>query len=222
MNDSARKFDSLPRQFFTPAADRVAPLLLGHWIVRRTPAGLCAGLIVETEAYLRDDQACHAFRGRTRRNQSMWGPPGTAYVYFIYGNHYCVNAVCQPEGVGEAVLIRAIEPVVGADLMARNRPNGKGVNLSNGPAKLCEAMDIGRTLDGIDLCDPRSGLLIAVNGERDDYVQRNGPITAGPRIGLTRAVELPLRFCLSGSGYLSRRVGASPRGHQIAANPRVS
>ncbi|HVV70144.1 MAG TPA: DNA-3-methyladenine glycosylase, partial [Verrucomicrobiae bacterium] len=136
------KWTPLPRSFYEPSARLVAPELLGHWLIRRTESGVCGGLIVETEAYLRDDPACHAAPGRTKRNRVMFGPAGHAYVYFIYGAHYCINAVCQPEGSAEAVLIRAIEPAFGVNLMEERRRCSSPRDLTNGPAKLCEAMDI--------------------------------------------------------------------------------
>ncbi len=104
----------LAREFYEPTADLVAPKLLGHWLVRRTAQGVCAGAIVETEAYVTGDPAAHSFVGQTARNRVMWGAAGHAYVYFIYGNHYCFNTVCRPPGIGEAVLVRAVEPVMGA------------------------------------------------------------------------------------------------------------
>ena len=107
------EFEPFPRKFYAPSAEIVAPQLLGHWLIRQTPLGPCGGPIVETEAYLSNDPACHGSVGRTPRNQSMWGPPGHGYVYLIYGYHYCFNAVCRPAGFAEAVLIRAIEPIFG-------------------------------------------------------------------------------------------------------------
>src|SRR5260221_9005784 len=108
--------DPLPTAFFKPSAEAVARALLGHWLIRNTPDGPCGGAIVEAEAYLTDDPACHAFNGETNRNRVMWGPPGRAYVYFIYGNHWCMNAVCQPAGIAEAGPIRATARGVGEGL----------------------------------------------------------------------------------------------------------
>ncbi len=195
----------LPSAFFEPSAREVAPALLGHWLVRKTPQGLCGGPIVEAEAYLADDPACHAFGGRTPRNQVMWGRPGLAYVYFIYGNHYCVNAVCRPEGIAEAVLIRAIEPATGVELMLKNRPGRTLRDLVSGPGKLCEALQITRELDGADLGDLESSLIVAENPEFAAFVSARGPLVASRRIGISKAADLPLRFCLEGSAFLSRK-----------------
>src|SRR5690242_19646501 len=116
------RLEPLPRSFFEPSARGVAPLLLGHWLIRQSLAGPVGGPIVETEAYLVDDPACHAAPGLTLRNRVMFGPPGHGYVYLIYRYHFCVNAVCQPAGVAEAVLIRAVEPAVGQEFMRVQRP----------------------------------------------------------------------------------------------------
>src|SRR5580658_9832140 len=116
------RFAPLARSFYEPSAQTVAPRLLGHWLIRNLPAGRCGGPIVEAEAYLADDDpASHAYGGKTARNRAMFGPPGHAYVYLIYGFHCCVNAVCRPPGCAEAVLIRAIEAEAGAELMRLNR-----------------------------------------------------------------------------------------------------
>lgn len=192
----------LPRSTYAADAGTVAPSLLGHWLVRRTPHGLAGGIIVEVEAYLRDDPACHAFRGQTDRNQSMFGAPGHAYVYFIYGMHYCVNAVCGPAGVGEAVLIRAIEPILGREWLRTRRRGRPERQWTNGPAKLCSALAIDRRLDGVDLCSARGKLFIANNPAAAELCARHG-IARGRRIGITQAVDWPLRFHLANNGWVS-------------------
>lgn len=210
--NSEHEFLPWPRSFYSPSADRVAPLLLGHWLIRPAPGGPCGGIIVETEAYLADDPACHAFRGETERNRAMFGPPGHAYVYFIYGNHFCVNAVCRPRGHGEAVLIRAIEAGFGEDAMRVRRAVADPRHLTNGPGKLCEALDINRDLDGADLCDAGSRLIIARNPERDQLLADRGPMVTTPRVGITKAAGWPLRFYLAGSPFVS-----SLRGRRMSA-----
>lgn len=194
----------LPRSFYEPSADSVAPALLGHWLLVRTPEGLCGGPIVETEAYLRDDPACHAARGKTARNGVMFGAPGRGYIYFIYGCHFCVNAVCCPEGVAEAVLIRAIEPGVGESQMRQRRPAVRPGLLTNGPAKLCQALGIDRSLNGADLCARDSPLFIGRNAAFDQWQNKRGPIVTTARIGITKAAALPLRFYLARSPFVSR------------------
>jgi DNA-3-methyladenine glycosylase len=203
--NSTLDFVPWPRSFFSPSADVVAPLLLGHFLIRQAPGGPCGGIIVETEAYLADDPACHAFRGETERNRAMFGPPGHAYVYFIYGNHHCVNAVCRPQGHGEAVLIRAIEAGFGLQAMRARRAVANPHQLTNGPGKLCEALDIKRELDGTDLCDVDSRLMVARNPDRDKLLADRGPVVTAPRVGITKAAEWPLRFCLVGSPCVSRK-----------------
>jgi DNA-3-methyladenine glycosylase len=198
----------LPRSFYQPSAKVVAPRLLGHWLIRNSLEGPCGGPIVETEAYLRDDPACHAAPGLTRRNRVMFGPPGHGYVYFIYGAHYCVNAVCMSKGVAEAVLIRAIEPALRKEAMMEHRPVRNGQELTNGPAKLCQALDIDRDLDGVDLCDARSPLFIARDAEVGRFRTKQGPLVTTRRVGITRAAGLLLRFYLDGSTYVSKRAAA--------------
>jgi DNA-3-methyladenine glycosylase len=207
-----KRFTPLPRSFYAPSAKAVALELLGHWLIRHTPDGPCGGPIVETEAYLRDDPACHGAPGLTPRNRVLFGPPGHAYVYFIYGCHYCMNAVCCPAGIAEALLIRAIEPVFGLDFMRRQRSVPPS-HLTNGPAKLSEALEIDRRLDGADLCQSDSPVLIAQNPEVADFRAQHGPIITTRRIGITRAAALPLRFYLAGNPYVSRRapLNARPR-----------
>src|SRR5438552_18551202 len=154
------QFTPLPKSLYKPSARVVARQLLGHWLIRNTPNGPCGGAIVETEAYLCDDPACHGAPGPTARNRVMFGDPGHGYVYLIYGYHFCVNAVCRPSGVAEAVLIRAVEPAFGEASLLRQRLVSNRHDLTNGPAKLCQAMNIDRRLDGIDLCDAHSTLFI--------------------------------------------------------------
>ncbi len=199
----------LPRSFYEPSADAVASLLLGHWLVRNLPSGPCGGPIVETEAYLVDDPASHGFGGERKRNRSMYGPPGYAYVYLIYGFHYCVNAVCRPAGCAEAILIRALEPEFGMDAMRKHRVAPAEAGLTNGPGKLCAALKINRELDGADLCDAASPVFIARNPEAAKFRKERGPVAASVRIGITKAAERPLRFYLEGSAFISRRARSS-------------
>ncbi len=199
------KFVALLPSFFEPSADEVAARLLGHWLIRQTSEGACGGPIVETEAYLVDDPASHAFIGQTTRNQVMFGPPGRAYVYFIYGAHCCVNAVCRPPGVAEAVLIRAVEPAFGERWLHRNRPVADPIALTSGPGKLCAALQIDRSLDGANLCDASSPLIIAENPRVESFLKERGPMVTDRRIGITRGAELPLRHYLDGSPFVSKR-----------------
>src|SRR6516225_5254593 len=134
-----KQFSPLPRSFYEPSAKVVAPELLGHFLIRNTPNGPCGGAIVETEAYLVGDPACHAAPGLTKRNRVMFGHPGHGYVYLIYGFHFCVNAVCRPAGTAEAVLIRAIEAAFDVPFMISHRGVREERQLTNGPAKLCQA-----------------------------------------------------------------------------------
>jgi DNA-3-methyladenine glycosylase len=198
-------FVPLPESFYEPSAEAVAPLLLGHWLVRNTSAGPSGGIIVETEAYLVHDPSSHGYKRETPRTRVMYGPPGRAYVYFIYGNHWCFNAVCRPAGMAEAVLVRALEPVVGLEWMRKNRRVVNDVELTNGPGKFCAALKIDRSLDAVNLCDRESPIFIAENPERKRLLKVLGPIATTTRIGITRAADWPLRFFLGGSRYVSRR-----------------
>ena len=189
--------DILPRSFYARDTVTVARELIGHYLVHRSPEGLTAGMIVETEAYLQGDPACHAARGMTPRNRVMFGPPGHAYVYFIYGMHFCFNVVTREEGVGEAVLIRALEPVAGIELMRRRRGREKITELCSGPARLVEAMGITRAHNGYDLT--REPLYIC-RGRHTSL-----KLVTTTRIGVTEGRDLPLRFYLEGSPYVSRK-----------------
>lgn len=194
-----------PREFFEPSAEWVAPRLLGHWLLFRTPAGYSGGIIVETEAYLAHDPACHGYKRETVRNRAMYGPPGHAYVYFIYGNHWCFNAVCRPAGVAEAVLVRAIEPALGLPWMHNRRAVTDARELTNGPAKCCAALGIDRAHDGIDLCNAASPVLLARHSRHDRILSLLGPLITTTRIGISQAPDWPLRFYLDGSSFVSRR-----------------
>ncbi len=179
-------------------AVEVAPTLLGAVLV----AGETAGRIVEVEAYEPDDPASHSHRGPTARNQTMFGPPGHLYVYRIYGIHWCANVVCGPSGTGSAVLVRALEPLCGLELMAmrRDRPPDDLVALCSGPGKLCQALAIDGSDDGVDLFAPSSPIRL-----EPDPDGSGGPIVTGPRVGITKAVERPWRFGVAASSHLSRR-----------------
>lgn len=170
------------RALLAGPADEVAPLLLNKLLVH----GECVGRIVETEAYRPDDPASHSFRGRTARNAAMFGRPGTLYVYFTYGMHWCANVVTGPEGEGAAVLLRAVEPLAGLAVMSARR-NGRA-DLADGPAKLCQAFAIDGTLDGSDLLGGGPVLL------GDDGTAPPGTPRVGPRVGISRAVDAPWRF----------------------------
>jgi DNA-3-methyladenine glycosylase len=170
------------RRLLAGDAPDVAPLLLNKLLVH----GECIGRIIEVEAYREDDPASHTFRGRTPRNAVMFGPAGHLYVYFTYGMHFCANIVTGPEGVGAAVLLRAVEPVAGVDLMSARR--GGRRQLADGPAKLCQAFGIGRDHDGIDLLTG-DGV-----GLYDDGVPPPTDPRVGPRVGITRAVDVPWRW----------------------------
>ena len=135
----------------------------------------------------------------------MFGMPGHGYVYLIYGFHFCVNAVCRPPGVAEAVLIRAVHAAFGENFMRRQRPVDRSEQLTNGPGKLCQAMNIKRGLDGTDLCDAHAPLFIAGNPGLAAFRKQYGPMVTTTRVGITKAAALPLRFYLEGSSFVSRR-----------------
>ena len=190
----------LRREFFDRDPRRVSRDLLGKIVVR----GEMAGRVVETEAYLgADDAAAHAAAGKTPRNAVLWGPPGYAYVYFIYGNHFCLNVSCLPDGVAGGVLFRALEPVAGLEEMARERGLAWPVTprnlrlLTSGPGRLCEAMDITRRDNGTDMTSPASGLWIGDDGYRPRKV------VATPRIGITKSADALLRYMIVGNEFVS-------------------
>src|SRR3954470_17792355 len=187
-----KAFFPLPRAFFLPSAQIVAPKLLGHWLVRQTDEGIAGGSIVEVEADLRDDPACHAFRGESARVKSMYGPPGHSYVYLIYGFHYCMNTVCMPAGQAEGILLRALHPLWGVEQMRKRRKDVVERHLTSGPGKLCAALAITRKLDGTDLCSTESPVFVAENPEREKTIKELGPLIQTTRVGISQAAEWPL------------------------------
>jgi DNA-3-methyladenine glycosylase len=189
----------LAREFYDRDPATVARELLGKRLLRRTGGAICGGRIVEAEAYLAQrDPACHASRGRNRKNATMFGPPGHAYVYIIHAR-FCLNAVTQPEGIPSAILIRAIEPVWGIEQMYARRGTERAVDLARGPARLCEALAIDRRLDGVDLTVPGE-LWIA---DDPQFSVGSPRIGRSPRIGVTSARRRLLRFYLAGSPFVS-------------------
>jgi DNA-3-methyladenine glycosylase len=195
-----RTTDPLPAAFFDRETELVARDLLGAILECHSPDGVASGRIVETEAYLGEhDPACHAAVGRTARTSPLYGRPGTAYVYFIYGMHWCVNAVTRREGLPSAVLIRALEPLEGIDLMRRRRPNIRRIEeLTNGPARLCSALGITGEQNGLRL--QRPPLLI-----RGAAPVSDDAVTVTSRIGITKAADWPLRWLVTDSPYVSGR-----------------
>jgi DNA-3-methyladenine glycosylase len=194
----------LPREFYDRDPRRVSRDLLGKVLVRRERRKLVAARIVEVEAYLGEgDPASHSFAGRTPRNTVLFGPPGFAYVYFIYGNHYCLNVSCLPDGVAGGILFRALEPMAGIEEMAQSRDVSiKSTRdlrkLTSGPGRLAEAFGITRERDnGKDLTSTRSDLFIGDDG------YRARPILTTPRIGITKAAERPLRYVIAGNEFVS-------------------
>ena len=210
-------FQPFEREFYLSGAEVVAPLLLGHFLLRCVEHEWLGGEIVETEAYLTQDPACHAYKRETPRNRAMWGEPGLAYVYKIYGNYLCFNAVCRPRGFAEAVLVRAVEPMFGLGKMRELRPVTRDVELSNGPSKLCIAQSIGFDLNGRDLCSSESDLIIARNPNREEFLKNRSPMIQTTRIGLTQAADWPLRWILAGSKSVSKRGKQSEWPDGIAA-----
>lgn len=169
------------------SAIEAAPLLLGWELVRTLPEGIIRGRITETEAYHQSDPASHTYKGETARTKSMFGPGGHAYVYFTYGMHFCLNVVAGPAGSGEGVLLRSLEILEGADLALRNR-NGR-TPLALGPARLTQALRVDRSLDGHDLASLPLQL-------REGSMPSGAHVQVTPRIGISQAVEAPLRFVL--------------------------
>jgi DNA-3-methyladenine glycosylase len=185
---------TLGADFYARPVLEVAPELIGCTVHH----GDVAGVIVETEAYHQSEPACHAFVGLTARTKTLFGPPGRAYVYRSYGVHALLNAVCEPEDVGAAVLIRALEPSEGVGVMRERRGLQRLADLCSGPGKLTQALGIGLELNGTSLLDG------PVRVRERPAGWRRPRIVTGPRIGITRAVDLPWRFCALGTPHVSR------------------
>ncbi len=189
----------LSSAFFARDTVKVAPDLLGKYLIRLTDSGRIIGRIVEVEAYRgSDDPASHAFRGLTPRNKPMFGDPGHAYVYFTYGNHYCLNITTQKAGMPGAVLLRALEPVEGVDVMRRFRPNVPDSELTNGPGKLTKALAIDKSLNEQDMTI-RGPLFVADPGKGDME------IWSSTRVGIREGLDRLWRFYIKGNPYVSKR-----------------
>jgi DNA-3-methyladenine glycosylase len=196
----------LPREFYARDPRRVARELLGKVLVKKIGKRFLAARLVEVEAYFGNDPAAHSFAGRTARNDVLFGPPGFAYVYFIYGNHYCLNVSCMPYGVGGGILFRAAEPLVGLKEMARSRALALPATaepsalrqLTSGPGRLAQAFGITReSYNGKDLTSARSGLFITDDGHP---VRR---ILITPRIGVSKAADRKLRYVVADNPFVS-------------------
>jgi DNA-3-methyladenine glycosylase len=200
VTDSSPAVPGLPPAFFDRPVLDVARALIGCVVSH----GETAGVIVETEAYHESEPACHAYVGLTPRTEVLFGPPGIAYVYRSYGIHAMLNAVCEPAGIGAAVLIRALEPCAGIEIMQRRRGMEPLRGLCSGPGKLAQALDIGLEHNRGDLTRGPVRILAAPAAWQDP------PLSADLRIGITKAVELPWRFSATGSPFVSRRVRPVP------------
>lgn len=190
---------ALTRDFYARETELVARDLLGTVLECETDDGVASGIIVETEAYLGEhDEACHAVAGRTARTEPLYGPPGTSYVYFIYGMYWCFNAVTREAGLPSAVLVRALEPLDGIPLMQRRRPRARSpVDLTNGPGKLCTALGITGSMGGKSL--QRKPLLIRAGEPVPD-----NRVRVTTRIGITRAADWPMRFIVDRNPFVSK------------------
>jgi DNA-3-methyladenine glycosylase len=196
----AGKRPPLPEEFYDRDTEIVAREMLGTILECRTDRGTASGIIVETEAYIgEDDPACHAAVGRTRRTDPLYGRPGISYVYFIYGVHWCFNAVTRAEGLPSAVLVRALEPLTGLDLMRERRgPKINGAALTNGPGKLCAALGIDGTMNGLPL---QRGRLVV----REGSPVADSDVAISKRIGITKAADWPLRYYIRDNLYVSKK-----------------
>jgi DNA-3-methyladenine glycosylase len=198
----------IPREFFARHSLQVAPDLLGCVLEHLTAAGLVAVRLTEVEAYAgAADPASHAYRGKTKRNAVMFGPPGHAYVYFTYGMHFCVNLVCAGNGSASAVLLRAGEVIEGEELAGARRTRGAASvgrrDLARGPARLCQALDIDRSQDGTDVCVAGSPLRVRWPDAGTTARSADKKIATGPRVGVSSAADVPWRFWVEGDPTVS-------------------
>ncbi len=208
----AMTYKRFSRSFFQQKATIVAQEILGAYLHRVFDGRELIGKIVETEAYCVDDEACHAYRGKTPRNAVMFGEGGFSYVYFTYGMHHCFNITANMEGLAEAVLVRAVEPVKGIETMRKMRPKAiHDRDLTNGPGKVCQAMSLSRKENGIDLIESES--LFLTRGESPISTNH---IAVSTRIGINVAQEHLWRFYITGNEYISRTKPAIP-GKPMAA-----
>lgn len=182
-------------KFYNQSTIKVAKSLLGCNLIHETKEGKTIGKIVETEAYLENDEASHSSRGKTKRNEKMFGKPGTAYIYLIYGMYKCFNVVTRKEGIGEAVLIRSLEPVKGIELMKKRRKTSEIKNLCSGPGKLVQALGISREQNGSDITKGKLKIIPK---------KSNHKIVGTTRIGISRGADLDYRFYIKGNKFVSR------------------
>ena len=206
------------REFFDRPATEVAPEVLGCVLWHESGDGLVAVELTEVEAYMGAiDPASHSYRGQTKRNGVMFGPPGHAYVYFTYGMHFCVNVVCQPAGIATAVLLRAGRIVAGEELARERRASSRrDSDLASGPARLCQALGIDMSQNGVDVCTVGSELL--VTSTTDSYERK---ICQGPRVGISSAVDLPWRYWVDGDPTVSAYRAHVPRNRKpVTPSPR--
>lgn len=189
----------MANDFYAKGVVQLAKDLLGCELVHKSDQGTTGGIIVETEAYHQSDEASHSYRGRTNRTKVMFGPPGYVYVYFTYGRHWCFNITAETSGVGAAVLIRALEPTIGIDLMKMRRGKDSLYELCSGPSKLVQAMGITKSDYGKPIFSGKFQLHLKEESANLD-------IRSGPRIGVSKAKDRPWRFWLKDNRFISRKI----------------
>jgi DNA-3-methyladenine glycosylase len=201
----------LSRKFYSRKTGIVAKELLGKTLVHKTDEGIISGKIVETEAYLaQKDPGSHAYRGITERNRIMFGPAGKAYIYLVYGNHYCLNVVTEKDGVGGAVLIRALEPQEGIKIMKKHRRIDEPLAcLTNGPGKLTKALGITGSMNGVDLTGIKLFIISQIASGKKKSPSRDFSIVTTGRIGIRKGKNLPYRYYIEGSKFVSRTTESS-------------